>query len=196
MDKKVDIQSKRIVFDDKYKVEETVFRFMRFDGQMSRPERRLVFERGNSAAAILWNKDAQKVLLSNQFRYATYEQGPGWLSEVVAGVIDGDETAEETIRREIEEEIGYKVAGELVHIATFYASPGASSEQITLYYAEVSNADHDGKGGGLASENEDIKLEEWSPSDLWQALESGAIRDAKTLIAVQWLQKKLAPSRT
>ncbi len=189
---KIDIQSKRIVFDDKYKVEEAVFRFPRFDGQMSKPERRLVFERGNSAAAILWNRDTQKVLLTNQFRYPTYEQGPGWLSEVVAGVIDGNETAEETIRREIEEEIGYKVAGTPVHIATFYVSPGASSERVTLYYVEVSNADHTSKGGGLASENEDIKLEEWSPSALWQALEEGTICDAKTLIAVQWLQKRLA----
>jgi len=188
---RVEIQSKRIVFDDKYKVEEAVFRFMRFDGQMSKSERRLVFERGNSAAAILWNRDTQKILLSNQFRYATYEQGPGWLSEVVAGVIDGEEAAEETIRREIEEEIGYKVAGDLIHIATFYVSPGASSELVALYYAEVSNADHDGKGGGLASENEDIKLEEWSPVTLWQALENGAIRDAKTLVAVLWLQKRL-----
>ena len=188
---RVEIQSKRIVFDDKYKVEEAGFRFMRFDGQMSKSERRLVFERGNSAAAILWNRDTQKILLSNQFRYATYEQGPGWLSEVVAGVIDGEEAAEETIRREIEEEIGYKVAGDLIHIATFYVSPGASSELVALYYAEVSNADHDGKGGGLASENEDIKLEEWSPVTLWQALENGAIRDAKTLVAVLWLQKRL-----
>lgn len=186
---KVDIQSKKLVFDDKYKIEEAVFRFQRFDGQMSKPERRLVFERGNSAAAILWNRDTQKVLLSNQFRYPTYEQGPGWISEVVAGVIDGDETPEETIRREIEEEIGYKVTGTITHIATFYVSPGASSEKITLFYVEVGNADHTSKGGGLASENEDIKLEEWPLPKLWQALESGEINDAKTLIAVQWLQR-------
>ncbi|GAC1359827.1 MAG: ADP-ribose diphosphatase [Ktedonobacteraceae bacterium] len=191
----VEIQSKKLVFDDKYKVEEATIRFQRFNGQMSKPLRRLVFHRGNSAAAILWNRDTQKVLLSNQFRYPTYEQGPGWMSEVVAGIVDENETAEETIRREIEEEIGYKVATSITHIATFYVSPGASSEQISLYYVEVSNADRVGKGGGLVSENEDIKLEEWSPTDLWRALESGTINDAKTLIAVQWLQKKHAQEK-
>lgn len=189
---KVDIQSKKLVFDDKYKVEEATFRFLRFDGQMSKPERRLVFERGNSSAAIIWNRDTQKVLLTNQFRYPTYDQGPGWMSEVVAGVIDGNETPEETIRREIEEEMGYKVTDKLTHIATFYVSPGASSEKITLYYAEVGNADHSGKGGGLASENEDIKIEEWSLPTLWQAIEDEKINDAKTIIAVQWLQRKMA----
>ncbi|MBA2391295.1 MAG: NUDIX domain-containing protein [Ktedonobacteraceae bacterium] len=189
---KVDIQSRRIVFDDKYKIEEAMFRFPRFDGQMSKPERRLVFERGNSSAAIIWNRDTQKVLLTNQFRYPTYDQGPGWISEVVAGVIDENETSGETIRREIEEEIGYKVTGELTHIATFYVSPGVSSEKITLYYVEVSSTDRVSKGGGLASENEDIKIEEWSPSDLWHALESGEINDAKTIIAIQWLQRKMA----
>jgi ADP-ribose pyrophosphatase len=66
-----------------------------------------------------------------------------------------------------------------------------SSEKIALYYVEVSNVDHSSKGGGLASENEDIKIEEWSPSDLWDALENGVLNDAKTIIAVQWLQKKM-----
>ncbi len=189
---KVDIQSKRLVFDDKYKIEEAIFRFLRFDGQMSKFERRLVFERGNSAAALLWNRDTQRVLLTNQFRYPTYDQGPGWMSEVVAGVVDGNETPEETIRREIEEEIGYKVLNTLTYIATFYVSPGVSSEKITLFYVEVSNADHTDKGGGLLSENEDIKLEEWSLQDLWQMSENGTINDAKTLIAVQWLQRRMA----
>lgn len=191
---KVDIQSKRLVFDDKYKIEEAIFCFLRFNGQMSKPERRLVFERGNSVAALIWNKDTQKVILTNQFRYPTYEQGPGWMSEVVAGVIDENETPEETIRREIEEEIGYKVTDELTHIATFYVSPGVSSEKIAVYYIEVSNTNHVSKGGGLASENEDIRLEEWTLSDLKQALENGVLNDAKTVIAVQWLQRKMAQS--
>lgn len=52
-------------------------------------------------------------------------------------------------------------------------------------------ANHAGKGGGLASENEDIKMEEWSLSDLWNALENGTLNDAKTIIGVQWLQKKM-----
>jgi nudix-type nucleoside diphosphatase (YffH/AdpP family) len=188
--RKVEIQDKRIVFDDIYKLEEAHLRFEKFNGQMSDTIRRFVFERGDSAAALIFNTDTQKVILTDQFRYPVYERGPGWLHETVAGVIDEGEKPEEAIRREIREEIGYE-AHALMPIATFYVSPGASSERISLYYAEVSNADQVSVGGGLASENEDIALVHMTLPELWQALDNGDIIDAKTLIAAQWLRNRL-----
>ncbi len=188
--KKVEVQDKRIVFDDVYKIEEAHVRFEKFNGEMSNPVRRLVFERGNSAAALIFNTDTQNVILTDQFRYPTYERGPGWLHETVAGVIDEGEQPEETIRREIREEIGYVVHA-LIPIASFYVSPGGSSERISLYYAEVNNADQVSAGGGMASENEDIALVHMTLPELWQALDNGAIIDAKTLIAAQWLRNRL-----
>jgi len=185
--KRIEIQHKRLAFDDGFKIEEAEVRFERYDGQMSDPVRRLVFERGDATAAILFNHDTQKVLLIEQFRYATYEKGPGWIQEIVAGMIKLDEEPEEAIRREIEEEIGYRVQ-QLTPIATFYVSPGGTSERIFLYYAEVGDSDRVSDGGGLVSENEDIRLVEYSKSDLVQAVLSGQIQDAKTLIAAQWLQ--------
>ena len=185
--KKVEIKHKRIVFDDKFQIQEAEVRVQRYDGQMSKPVRRLVFERGDAAGAILFNRDSQKVLLVEQFRYPTYEKGSGWIKEVVAGVIKPEEGPEEGIRREIEEEVGYCVQ-ELTPIATFYVSPGGTSERIFLYYAEVGNSDCVSAGGGLVDENEDIQIVEYSRSELQQALTSGEIQDAKTLIAVQWLQ--------
>ncbi len=189
--KNVEIQSKRTVFDDKFKIDEATVRFQKFNGQMSDPVRRLVFERGDSAAALLLNKDTQKVLLIEQFRYPAYEKGQGWIQEVVAGVIEKNEQPEETIRREIREEIGYEVREPLTHIATFYVSPGGTSERNMLYYAEVSNADHVSAGGGKVSEHEDIELVEKTLPELWQALDNGDIVDAKTLIAVQWLRNRM-----
>lgn len=185
--KKVEIQHKRIVFDDKFQIQEAEVRTQRYDGRMSNPTRRLVFERGDAAAAILFNRDSQKVLLIEQFRYPTYEKGPGWIKEVVAGVIKDDEKPEEGIQREIEEEVGYRVR-QLTPIATFYVSPGGTSERIFLYYAEVGDDDRVSDGGGLVDENEDIRLVEYSRSELLKAVTSGEIQDAKTLIAVQWLQ--------
>jgi nudix-type nucleoside diphosphatase (YffH/AdpP family) len=189
MDKKVDIVDKRLVFDDFFKIEEIHLRFRRFDGQMSDPVRRLIFERGDAVAALIVNLDTQKVLMTRQFRYPTLEKGPGWLHEVVAGMIDAHEQPEVAIKREIHEEIGYQV-NELTPIANFYVSPGGSSERIYLYYAEVRNADRISAGGGLASEHEDIELVEVSFDQLWESLERGEIRDAKTLIAVQWLRQR------
>jgi nudix-type nucleoside diphosphatase (YffH/AdpP family) len=188
--RKVEVQDKRIVFDDVYKIEEAHVRFEKFNGEMSDTIRRLVFERGDSAAALIFNTDTQNVILTDQFRYPTYERGPGWLYETVAGVIDDGEQPEEAIRREIREEIGYATHA-LVPIASFYVSPGGSSERISLYYAEVNNADQISAGGGLASENEDIALVHMTLPELWQALDNGEIIDAKTLIAAQWLRNKL-----
>lgn len=189
MDKKVDILDKRVLFDDFFKIEEAHLRFRRFDGQMSEPVRRLLFERGDAVAALLVNTDTQKILMTNQFRYPTLEKGPGWLHELVAGMIDKQEQPEVAIKREVSEEIGYRIR-EVTPIATFYVSPGGSSERIYLYYAEVRNADRISVGGGLASEHEDIELIEVAFDELFTALKQGEIRDAKTLIAAQWLQQK------
>ncbi|GLV54931.1 ADP-ribose diphosphatase [Dictyobacter sp. S3.2.2.5] len=189
MDKKVEILEQRVLLNDFFKIEEARLRFRRFDGQMSDPVRRLVLERGDAVAALLVNTDTRKVLMTNQFRYPTWDKGPGWLHEVVAGMIDENEQPEDAVRREIHEEIGYQVH-ELTPIATFYVSPGGSSERIFLFYAEVTSADRVSNGGGLATEHEDIELIEVSFDELWDVLKRGEIRDAKTLIAVQWLQHK------
>jgi nudix-type nucleoside diphosphatase (YffH/AdpP family) len=187
---KVEIQSKKLIFNDFFKIYEAIIRYLRFDGQMSKPVRRLVFERGDAVAAIIWNRDTQKVILTNQFRYPTYEKGPGWIYEVIAGMLTSNEQPEEAMRREMIEETGYQ-PGQLTHIATFYVSPGGTSERIMLYYAEISNADKIAAGGGLASENEDIQLIELSPSELWNKLDNGTIADAKTIIGAMWLHRKL-----
>lgn len=189
MDKKVEILEQRVLLDDFFKIEEAHLRFRRFDGRMSDPVRRLVLERGDAVAALLVNTDTRKALMINQFRYPTLQKGPGWLHEVVAGMIDEHEQPEEAVRREIHEEIGYQVH-ELTPIATFYVSPGGSSERIYLFYAEVTNADRISDGGGLAAEHEDIELIEVSFDELWDVLKRGEIRDAKTLIAAQWLWQR------
>ncbi len=189
MDKKVVIESKCLLLDDVYKIQEARVRFSLFNDQMSDPVRRLVFERGDSVAALLWNTDRQKVIMSNQFRYPTYEKGPGWLLEVVAGSIEENEQPDECVRREIHEEIGYQVHA-LQHIATFYVSPGGSSERIILYYVEVCDADKVHAGGGLVEEHEDIQMVELTLDELWQMMDQNEIQDAKTLIAVQWFRLK------
>src|SRR5947209_17561451 len=114
---KVEIQSKRLIFNDFFKIQEAILRYLRFDGKMSEPVRRLVFERGDAVAAIILNKDTQKVVLINQFRYPTYEKGPGWIHEVVAGILEPNETPEDALRRALIEAVGYRAAA-LPEIAT------------------------------------------------------------------------------
>ncbi len=190
MDKKVVIHSKSRVFDGFFKIDEAYVSYERFDGQMSSKVRFLSFERGDSVAAIIFNKDAPKVILVEQFKYPTYAKGPGWIVETVAGILEEGETPEAAVRREILEEVGYEVE-KLEHMYTFYVSPGGSSERIILYYAEVSDVGKVSAGGGVAGEHENIRTVELSIDELEASLAAGRIQDAKTIVGIMWLQRHL-----
>lgn len=184
--KRVTVYSKKRVFDGFLKLDETELSYERFDGQMSKRLKRLCMERGDSVSAILYNRDTSKALLINQFRYATYEKGPGWLLETVAGMIDDGESPEVAMKREIHEEMGYEIES-LQAIATFFVSPGGSTERIFLFFAEVSHETRISGGGGLKSEGEDIQTVELSLDELENLLASQSVQDAKTIVAMQWL---------
>lgn len=188
--KKVSIEQKRYLFDDFFKVEEAYLRFEQFNGKMSEPVRRLNMERGNSVAVLVLNKNNNKLIMVSQFRYPTYQNGHGWTIEIIAGMVDPGETPEQTIRRELEEETGLNI--EIFEpIATFYPSPGGSSELIYLYYSEVSGEQAKYKEtGGLLTYGEDVKAIELSLEDALAKIRSGEIVDAKTIISIYWLENR------
>ena len=102
-------------------------------------------------------------------------------------MLEQGESEEDCARRETLEETGYVVRS-LDRIACVYSSPGGSSERMHIYYSEVSLADRTGKGGGLLVENEDIRLVSLPRVEAMAKLQAGQISDAKTLIALQWLE--------
>jgi nudix-type nucleoside diphosphatase (YffH/AdpP family) len=187
---RVSVIAKRRVFDRFFKIDEAELRYEKFNGQMSEVVKRLSFERGDSVAAIIFNRDTRKLIFVNQFKYPCYEKGPGWITETMAGMVAPGEDVMVALRREVLEETGYRV-GDATHIATFYVSPGGSSERISLWYVEVSAADQVQSGGGLAQEGEDIKLVEMDIDALEAAIVEGAIVDAKTLVGLMWLSRRL-----
>lgn len=188
--KKVSIEQKRTIFDDFFKVEEAYLHFEQFDGKMSPRIRRLNMERGNSVAILILNKDTGKLVMVSQFRYPTYKNGDGWTTEILAGMVDPGETPEQTLQRELEEEIGLKIET-FDSIAVFYPSPGGSSEQIYLYYAEVSGERAKYKEtGGILSHGEDVKAIEISLEEALKQVKSGKIVDAKTIIGIFWLENR------
>jgi nudix-type nucleoside diphosphatase (YffH/AdpP family) len=193
--KKVIIEQKKRIFDDFFKIEETQLRYEQFDGQMSPVVRRLNFERGDSVAALIFNPEQQHIILVNQFKYPTFEKGPGWITETIAGMVGKDESPESAVRREIMEETGYSVL-RLEHISTFYVSPGGSSERIILYYAEAGESSKIGPGGGVITENEDIINVELTIEEALEQIESGEIVDAKTILGILWLANRLAQNAT
>ena len=188
--KKVEIHRKKRLLDDFFKIDEAILSHERLDGSMSSPLRRLSLERGDGVAALLFEPQSRRIVLVRQFRYPTCAHGDGWLVELVAGMLDKDESPTETMRREIVEETGY-VVGELQPISTFYLTPGGSSERIFLYYGEVSDDLPRQQGGGLEEEQEDIEVVEMTLEEAWKALDAGEISDAKTLIALMWFRSRL-----
>ena len=162
MQKTVEILSREEVFKRFiFRIEEAKLRYRRYNGTMSQPITRLNFDRGDSVAMLVVDRDTDTVLLTEQFKFPTYDpegkRGDGWIIELPAGVVDAGETPEAAARRELVEETGYQVH-ELTHVNTFYLSPGGSSERIILFYATVSRGDQISTGGGLESEGEDIRV--------------------------------------
>jgi ADP-ribose pyrophosphatase len=132
-------------------------------------------------------------VLVNQFRYPTLAKGPGWLTEIVAGGLDADETPESAIAREVREETGHEVH-ELEPIATFFASPGGCSERVFLYYGEIDGAERTAAPKGrLGVGDEDIQVVERTAAELWDDLRAGRLQDAKTIIALLWLKTQGLP---
>jgi ADP-ribose pyrophosphatase len=191
MDDGVSIARTRVLLDDYFRVEEVLLRHERADGRMSDEVRRLNLERGDSAAALVVNRDRRACILTRQFRYSAYKRGERWCVEVPAGVVEDAEDPVEAIRRELLEEIGYR-AGELEPIATFFTSPGGSSERVHLFVAVVRDRDRIGPGGGLEAENESIEVLEIALDDVDAFLLDAEVGDAKTIIALNWLQLRAA----
>ena len=187
---KVLIERQTRVFDDLFKIEEALLQYEKFDGKMTPTLRRLKFDRGDSVAALTFNTSTKRIVLVSQFRFPTYAKGPGWTSEIVAGMTDSNETSETAMRRELLEETGYR-ALRLERIATFYLSPGGSSERVFLYYVEVDNSQKVESGGGLKSAGEDTKVIELSLDEVLRQIQIGTIADAKTIVGVFWLRNRL-----
>lgn len=188
--KKVSIENRQYILEDVFKVEEAHLRYERFNGRMSEVVRRISLERGDSVAVLIFNLTTEKLILVNQFRYPSYKNGHGWITEIIAGILDPGETPEQTARREVDEEVGLSIS-RLEHIATFYPSPGGSSERIHLFYTEVSGENAKYRGtGGLVSEGEDTLAVELSLEEALGRVRSGEIMDAKTIIAIYWLENR------
>jgi len=188
MTKRVEIISKQEIFKKFiFRIEEAHLRHERFDGSMSQEIVRLNLNRGDSTAVVLHDKRADTLVMTEQFRYPTYEKGPGWLLELPAGVVEQGEDPADTMRREMLEETGYAVQT-VRHIGTFYLSPGGSSERIVLYYANATPQNQVARGGGVISEGEDIRVLVLKVDDVLKKIASGEIADAKTMVGLQWLQ--------
>lgn len=146
---------------------------------------REIYHRTPAACILLYDPARETVVLVRQFRLPAYLQGyAGWMTEVPAGLLDG-EHPEAAILREAMEETGYRVRN-VRFLFKALTSPGAVTEIVHFFAATVDIKDRITAGGGLASEHEDIEVLEIPLADAMRMVEAGEIFDAKTIILLQW----------
>ncbi|MDD5227262.1 MAG: NUDIX domain-containing protein [Methylococcales bacterium] len=187
MKKDLKILNQDTVYHGFFRMEKQRLQHTLFAGGWSGEITRELFVRGNCVAVVLYDVKRDEVILIEQFRIGAAENpiNTPWLIEIVAGVIEDDETAEDVARRESLEEAGCEIL-DLIRINSFYLSPGGSSEQITLFCGLI-NSENVGGIHGLAEEHEDILVRAVPFSEAYRMVESNEIDSAIPVIALQWL---------
>lgn len=186
MDKQFEILSKETIYQGFFRVEKYRLKHTLFGGGWSTEITRELFRRGSCVAVLLYDPDADKVVLIEQFRTgAILNPENAWLVEIVAGAIEEGEIAEEVAYRESLEEAGCEIQ-QLMVINEFYTTPGGSSEWITLFCGKVDSTDVGGIHG-LDHEDEDIWVRTVDFDQAYLMLENGEIDSAIPIIAIQWL---------
>lgn len=182
----VEILEKTICFQGFFRMERYRFRHRLFSGGWSPVLSRELFERGHAAAVLPYDPVLDQVVLIEQFRVgALSAPGGPWLLEIVAGVIDQGEAAEEVARREALEEAGCPIQA-IVPVCEYLASPGGTSERISLFCGRV-DAAWVGGVHGLAEEGEDIRVLCVPFAVAMGDVRAGKINSASAIIALQWL---------
>ncbi len=179
------ITNKHLLSDNWYKLYRYTFDITPPGGK-PQTQNREAYDRGNGATILLYNPQTRSVILTRQFRLPTYINGnpDGMLIETCAGLLDQD-NAEDCIRRETEEETGYRVS-HVRKIFEAYMSPGSVTEVVYFFVAEYSKDLKVNDGGGLEEEHENIEVLELPFDEAYSMIETGGIRDGKTIILLQY----------
>lgn len=173
-----------VLSDNWYVLKKVTYEAQQTDGSWQTFYRE-AYDRGNGATILLYNKEAQTVILTSQFRMPSYLNGneDGYLIETCAGLLDKD-NPEDCIKRETEEETGYQISS-VQKVFEVYMSPGSVTEILYFFTAEYSKEMKVSEGGGIAEESENIEVLEIPFTKAMAMIKIGEIRDAKTIMLLQ-----------
>ena len=190
---RIRIRSVEVLSDEWAVLKKTVFDYKRRDGVWE-TQTRQTYDRGDGAVILPYDRERETVLVVRQFRYPAYVTGhPEPLIEACAGLLDEDDP-ETCIRREAEEELGYRLR-DVRRLYAPYMSPGSVTERLWFFVADYRPSDRISRGGGSADEGEDIEVMEVTLDKSLAMIESGDIIDAKTIMLVQHLALDRAARR-
>lgn len=181
----VNVTKEKVVYDGFFKMQEYHFTHKLFNGEWSETVRREIFERGHAVAVLPYDPIQEEFVLIEQFRFGAMatSQTP-WLVEVIAGMIDKDQTPDEVCKREAKEEAGIELEC-LTKVLSYLSSPGGTTERLHIYLAKVDSTTAQGIHG-LASESEDIRVLRVPEAQAIKWLHDGTIDNAAAIIALQW----------
>ncbi len=181
----IKILSEELLSKNRYLLNKFTFEIQINENKIQKQVRE-VYDRGNGATILLYNKTKKTIILIKQFRFPTYLNGnkTGMLIETCAGILE-QENAEECIKRETEEETGFQI-DKVEKLFEAYMSPGAVTEIIHFFKAEYSSDMKISEGGGLISEQENIEVIELPFDYAYKMIATGEIKDAKTILLLQY----------
>lgn len=185
----LEILKEETVYQGHFQLKKITFRHKLFSGEMSGEVVRELLIKGEASAVIAYDPWQDNVVLIEQVRIGAYDpttdQSP-WQLELIAGMIDTDESPEAVAIRESQEEAGIMLT-HLEHILSVWDSPGGTSERLHLFLGLV---DSSKVGGiyGLAEENEDIFVHVVSREQAYQWVKQGKIDNVIAVLGLQWLQ--------
>ncbi len=183
----VQIQKTEILSNNWYTLKKVTFDIQQKDG-VWQTQSREAYDRGNGATILLYNPAQKTVILTRQFRLPTYINGnaTGMLIEACAGLLDRD-NPEECIHRETEEETGFRVK-DVKKVYEAYMSPGSVTEILYFFVAEYDKTQKISEGGGIDHEQENIEVLELDFETAWQMMQTGEIKDGKTIMLLQYVK--------
>jgi nudix-type nucleoside diphosphatase (YffH/AdpP family) len=183
----INILNTEILSDNWYVLKKITYEYTKKDGSV-KTQSREAYDRGNGATILLYNKEQGTVILTRQFRLPTYINGnaDGMLIEACAGLLDKD-NPEDCIRRETEEETGYKIK-DVRKVFEAYMSPGSVTEILYFFIAEYSKEMKVTEGGGAEHEEENIEVLEIDFNKAMSMIETGEIKDGKTILLLQYIK--------
>ncbi|MGC1204506.1 MAG: NUDIX domain-containing protein [Flavobacteriaceae bacterium] len=176
---------KKLLSDNYYILNRVNFDYLMSSGKWVK-QMREVYDRGDGAGILLYNKQKKTVILTKQFRMATYlnDNKDGFLVEIAAGMLDKD-NPEACVIRETEEEVGYRLKS-VKKVYEAYSSPGVMTEKMHFFVGEYTDAMKINEGGGLDSEHEDIEVLEVPFENAVAMLHHGEIVDTRTIVLLQY----------
>lgn len=181
---RVKILDSKVLADDWAVLTKYSIRYTRADGTEQVLPRE-TYDRGDGAVILPYDPATRQVLLGRQFRLAAYVNGyDDLLIEAAAGLLDKADPVSR-IRAEAEEELGLRLR-DVRQIWDVFMSPGSVTERLFFFVGAYSAADRVSDGGGVLSEGEEIDVLELPLDDALAMVADGTIRDAKTIMLLQY----------